>query len=131
MLMPAAVLVVLLLGAIALDQSAVYLAQRELTDLAASAANDATTYGLDPGALRTGTTHLDRARVERAVARTLEVHDLRGLLPERTTVDVDPDTREVTVHLARHVEHLFAKSIPGANRGVDVTTQASAVAEAR
>jgi uncharacterized membrane protein len=131
MLMPAAVLVVLLLGAIALDQSSVYLAQRELTDLAASAANDATTFGLDPGLLRGGHAHLDRRRVEQAVARSIEVHALRGLLPDLTTIAIDPATGEVTVGLARHVDYFFAKSIPGANRGRDVTAHATAAPEAR
>ena len=47
MLMPAAVLVVMVLGAIAVDQSIVYTQQRELVAAAEAAANDAAGYGLD------------------------------------------------------------------------------------
>ena len=54
MLMPAAVLIVMVLGAIAVDLTAVRLGQRELIAAAGDAANDAVTVGLDEAALRSG-----------------------------------------------------------------------------
>ena len=47
MLMPAAVLVVIILGAIAVDQAVVFTRQRELIAAAEAAANDAAGYGID------------------------------------------------------------------------------------
>ena len=46
MLMPAAVLIVLLLGAIAVDSAIVYLRQRQAENIAFDAANDAAGAGL-------------------------------------------------------------------------------------
>ena len=54
MLMPAAVLIVILLGSIAVDFAVVFLGQRDLGAAAAAAANNAATYGLDEAAFRAG-----------------------------------------------------------------------------
>ncbi len=51
LLVPSAVLVLLLLTALAVDGAASFLAQRELADACAGAANDAATAALDPGRL--------------------------------------------------------------------------------
>jgi len=124
-LMPVGVLVVLVLGAIAFDLSWVYQAQRELTDAAASAANDAVTYGLSPASMRDGSGgRLDAARVQEAVDRSLSIHALTGVDHTRTTVDITSD--EVRVTLVRHVDYVFAKGMPAANRGRDVTASVAA-----
>ena len=52
MLMPAAVLVMMLLGAIALDAAAIRMQSRELRNVARSAANDALSAAVDVGHLR-------------------------------------------------------------------------------
>jgi Flp pilus assembly protein TadG len=71
-LAPVGVLVVVILAAIAFDLSWVQQAQRELTEVAASAANDAVTYGLDPASLRAGASgRLDPERARRSVSRTV------------------------------------------------------------
>src|SRR5215471_12273387 len=71
-LMPVGVLIVLLLGAIAVDLTAVHLRRQQAVDAAASAANDAVTFGLDEGALRTGHGyHLDPVRVREVVLRSI------------------------------------------------------------
>jgi hypothetical protein len=114
MLMPAAVLIVMVLGAIAVDLSVVRMGQRELIAVAGDAANDAVTIGLDEGALRSGRGyHLDAERVEDAVAATLAAKGILDDLAEPPTVTIDGDTT-VTVQLARRVPHLFAKALPGA-----------------
>ena len=60
MLMPAGVLVVLLLGAIAFDLSVVFLRQRQASSLAVDVANDLATAALDEEAFRAEGTY--RAR---------------------------------------------------------------------
>lgn len=113
MLMPAAVLVMLVLGAITVDLAVVRLGQRELIAAATDAANDAATVGLDQGELRAGRGYvLDPARAEAAVLASL---DAKGLLdrlaaPPEVTVTADGT---VEVRLVRRVPHVFAKALPG------------------
>jgi Flp pilus assembly protein TadG len=114
MLMPAAVLIVMVLGAIAVDLSVVRMGQRELIAAAGDAANDAVTVGLDEAALRAGDGyHLDAERVRESVERTLAAKGLLDDLAEPSVVTIDGETT-VTVQLARRVPHLFAKALPGA-----------------
>ncbi len=131
MLMPAAVLIVLVLGAIAVDLSVVHLAHRDLIDIAASAANDAATDGLDTEAFhRTGTYRLDLDRAMAAVRRTLAVHQVAG---RATIVRVvqGPGADQVTVELQMPVTYIFAKALPGANEGTTVKAHATATAAER
>ncbi len=128
MLMPVAVLIVLLLGAIAVDLSAVRLAHRDLLDLAASAANDAATYGVDPdGYRRTGTYEIDLDRASTALDHTIGLRHLSHPITERT-VTAGPGPTEVTVELEMSVPALFAKSIPGAPHATTVRARATAAA---
>jgi len=114
MLMPAAVLIVMVLGAIAVDLTAVRLGQRELIAAAGDAANDAVTVGLDEAALRAGAGYrIDTARAERAVLDTLAAKGVLDDLDEPPQVSVI-GTDTVEVRLARRVPHLFARALPGA-----------------
>lgn len=124
MLMPAAVLVVLVLGAIAFDLSVVHLGERELVDAASAAANDAVTYGLDESALRNeGLYRLDPDRVREAVHQSLAGS---GVVDELTSVDVQPVGADgVEVTLTMTVEYVFAKALPGPS---STTVEASATA---
>ena len=125
MLMPAAVLVVLLLGAIAVDFSLAFLAERELLSAASAAANDAATFGLDEDALRArGELVLDPDRVEAAVARSLRARG--NPLVDRAAVAVSLDDGQVRVSLRSRAEHLFSSAVPGAPDGTDVEASASA-----
>jgi hypothetical protein len=127
-LMPAGILVVLLLAAVAFDLSWVYEAQHEAVDAAASAANDAVTFGVDPGRIIAGRgVHLDPTRVFQAVDRSLSVRRLRGYEPDRTTITTDAATGTVTVTVTCHVDALFGRAIPGARDGRDVTGSGSAI----
>ena len=117
--MPAAVLIVLVLGAIAVDLTAVQLRQRDAVSAAASAANDAVTYGLDETALRRGDGyHLDPARAHAAVTDSLRDQGLDDDLaaPPQVTI-TGPDTVTVTVWV--RVPHIFAAALPG---GLHTTT---------
>jgi hypothetical protein len=112
MLMPAAVMVVIVLGAIAFDLSLVHLGEREVLNAASAAANDAVTFGLDEETLRRdGRYQLDPVRVEEAVRRSL---DARGVAGELTGVDITPVGADgVAVTLTMSVEYVFARALPG------------------
>lgn len=128
LLFPAAVLVVLVLGAIAVDLSAVHLAKREVLDLAASAANDAVTAGLDQGRFRTtGEYVIDPALATAAVERAVTANEPDG----RTTivrVEVGPGPDQVTVELAAPADPVFAPALPGDTGPTTVTGSATATA---
>lgn len=128
LLMPAAVLVVLVLGAIAVDSAVAFLAERHLAGAAAAAANDAATAGLDEAALRAGSAYrLDPALVEAAVSRTLDAHGL----PAGTAVDVTVDGTEVRVTLSADAALVFSPAVPGAPDTVHVSATAAAVPATR
>ncbi|HEV8297036.1 MAG TPA: hypothetical protein VGQ20_07065 [Acidimicrobiales bacterium] len=124
MLMPAAVLVMLVLGSIAVDFAFVGLRERELRNAAAGAANDAATAGLSRVALREGDTTLDPDEVERVVDAALAATDLHLAAPP--VVEIGPDGRTVTVFLAATYEYVFAKALPGAPDHFTVRSRATA-----
>src|SRR3954451_22052819 len=75
MLMPAAVLVLVILGGITFDYAHLFLAKRELTSLAEGAANDAVTYGLDQASVHRGDGYvLDPDLVATAVDASVSTH---------------------------------------------------------
>jgi hypothetical protein len=123
MLMPAAVLVVIVLGAIAVDQSIVYTRQRELVAAAEAAANDAAGYGLDRDAFYAhDEVELDEARARAAAVAALRA---RGLDAD-VLVSVRAAGDAVEVVLAADVPYLFAKAVPGAPDDARVTAHARA-----
>ena len=106
MLMPAAVLIVLLLGAIAVDSAIVYLRQRQAYNVAFDAANDAAGAGFDLEAARTtGEIVWDPQRVEALAAEAIAAAGIDGL--ELVAARPDGDGVEVTVEVT--VEHLFVQ----------------------
>ena len=127
MLMPAGVLIVLVLAAIAVDLSLVFLRQRQASATAADIANDLATAALDIEHLRaTGEFRLDAA-----TARSMgeELAASSDIADELIGVDVfvdGPDHVTVTVEL--RVDYLYANAIPGAADGTEVRATASAVA---
>jgi Flp pilus assembly protein TadG len=130
MLFPAAILVVLILGSIAVDFSIVFLAERELAAAAAAAANDAAGAGVDTEHFRdTGEVVLDPDAVDRvgraAMARRASSFDLT----DGTITVVDDDTVEVVVRA--EARYIFAKIIPGAPRTATVEARARADAVVR
>lgn len=127
MLMPAGVLVVLLLGAIAFDLSLVFLRQRQASSVAVDVANDLATAALDEEGFRAdGRFELDPARAD-ALGRSLVAASDLG--PDVVAVEVSviaPDAVEVRVVVG--VDYVFARAIPGASNGTTVTASATAVA---
>lgn len=110
MLMPAAVVIVLLLGAIAVDSAIVYLEQRQAYNVAFDAANDAAGAGVDRDAARnTGAFVYDPNRVEELAAAAVEGAEMEGL----TLVSAVPDGDGVAVTVEVHVRHLFGQAFGG------------------
>jgi hypothetical protein len=108
MLMPAGLLIVLVLASIAVDMSLVHLRKRQAFELAAAAANDAATAGVDQGRLRT-------------------THDY-VLDPERARAVVEDAV--AASELALEADYIFADVVPGAPNGTEVTASATATAVA-
>lgn len=127
MLMPAGVLVVLLLGAIAFDLSLVFLRQRQASSLASDVANDVVTAALDEEAFRAdGRFELDPERAARLVDAWVAASDLAPLVVDVEVQVLAPDAAEVVVVL--RVDYVFARAIPGAAAGTTVEARASAEA---
>jgi hypothetical protein len=130
-LMPAAMLIVLLLGAIAVDLTVVRLRQQQAIDAAASAANDAVTLGLDQGALRGGLGyHLDLIKVRVAVDQSILRQGLGDELAAPPQV-TEPTADSVTVVITLRADYVFARSIPRGPRSTTVRGTATATAVRR
>lgn len=127
MLMPAAVLIVLLLGAIAVDSAIVHLRQRQALDVAFDAANDAAGAGLDVARVRErGEIAYDPSRVEEIAGQTVEAAGIDGLRLVSAVVDGDA----VVVTVAVTVEHLFVQ-VFGNPASDTITVDARAGGEVR
>ncbi len=122
MLMPAAVLIVVILGGIAVDSAVVFTAQRELVSAAQAAANDAAAYGIDENAFRAGQGYvLDPARVEQAIVRALVSDGVRARHRWHAQGD------QIVVELDEEVSGVFVRAIPGGRHETTVHARAGAV----
>lgn len=131
MLMPVAVLIMFVLGAITVDLTALRAGQQDLIAAATDAANDAATAGLDETALRAGLGYrLDPTRVWLVAVDVLATKGLLDDLASGPEVDINPDG-SVTVTISRRVPHLFARAIPGAPDDELVSATATASVEQR
>lgn len=129
MLMPAAVLVLLILGGIAFDYAHLYLARRELSTLAEAAANDAVTHGVDQAAVRRGDGFvLDPDRVVDSVLASVATHSPDLHLVGDPTVQLVSPT-EVRVTITARIDYVFTRAVPGA--ADDATVTVTATADAR
>ena len=127
MLMPAGVVVVLLLGAIAFDLSVVFLRQRQATSLAVDVANDLATAALDEDAFRAdGAYRLDPGRADELADALVRGSDLGDDVIDLEVAVLAPDSVEVRVVMT--VDYVFAKAIPGSGDGTTVEATATAVA---
>lgn len=129
MLMPAGVLIVLLLGAVAFDLSLVFLRQRQASSVAGDVANDLATQAVDEEEFRaTGEFRLDPDRADEIGRALLAQSDVAADIVDLEVDVIGADTVQVTVVL--HVEYLFAGAIPGANDATEVQATATAVSAA-
>jgi hypothetical protein len=130
-LMPCAVLIVIILGAIAVDLAAVRLGQRDLQAAATDAANDAVTAGLDEWAFRVGAGYrLDPVLVNSAAVRAIGAKGLLGVLDAAPEVTINFDG-SVSVRLRQRVPHIFGKAIPGTANDTLVNAIATAYVRQR
>lgn len=115
MLMPAAVLVVIVLGSLAIDRAVVFGAQRDLINTAQAAANDAVTLGIDIDEVRAGgDLRYDRGRIDAAIRRAVAGDD--GVVVTSWSIDGD----QLEVRLEKRVEYVFTKGVPGGTDSVRV-----------
>jgi Flp pilus assembly protein TadG len=129
-LMPAAVLVFVVLGAIAVDFTVAFLAEREVSNAAAAAANDVAGAALDQERFYAdGSVRLDPAAAQSIGRESVAAAGLDHLEGIDVQVSVRPDAPEVTVTVSATVGYVFAKALPGGPDGVDVEATATATAE--
>ncbi len=120
LLFPAALLIVMVLAAIAVDLSAAFLAQREVADAAAAAVNDAAGEGVANRAFyQRNLVQLDPPTVERLAAervrRLLSSDRYRDVQVDvRVSTDATGCTPSVTAVASAEVPYVFAKAVPGA-----------------
>ena len=112
MLVPAGVLVLLMLGAIAVDSAVGFMAQRELSSLAAGVANDVAGAALsDPSFYEdVGTIRIDPATAAAHAASARANPGIRGV----RDLDVQAVVRgdQVCVTAVATVDYIFAKAFP-------------------
>lgn len=131
LLFPAAVLIVVVLAAIAVDAAIAFLGQREVANAVAAAANDAAGVGIgDDAFYRGGSVDLDpdaAARVaEERVRAVLDAGRFHHVEVEVSVVPSDGAgcPARVQVRASARVDALFANTLPGGPR----QTQVNAVA---
>lgn len=131
-LFPVGLVIVLLLGAIAVDLGNVWLQQRRLADAADSAANDAVTFGVDQGALRdSGELMLDPVRVRSAVDRSVLAHELPAATDTPSVTigsDADGDPT-IEVRLDGEVDLIFGRIVRPGGIAITAVGVAEIVAE--
>lgn len=131
--MPAAVLVLLVLAAIAVDSAVILLAEREMGDAAAAAASDAVVAAIGEERFYTcGILSLDRADAERVAADAVAAR--RADFVSTTAPDVvlgisAEGVPQVSVTVNGTVDLIFAPTIPGASGATGVSATATATAE--
>lgn len=126
MLMPAAVLVMLLLAALALDVAAVWMGQRELANAAAAAANDVAAVALDETSFYgAGDVRLDRRRAAVIVDEHLRLAEDEPL--HQVAVDqIQIDGARVEVRLHARVRPIIGFGPDRSSRVVRATAVATA-----
>jgi hypothetical protein len=129
MLVPAGILVLLVLGAIAVDSAVVFLAQRDLANRTAAAANDIAGAAVSDEAFYTGGGAIV---VPEGVADAfVDVSFSAARRPagfESWDADATTAGRSVTVSAEAEVRYLFAPAVPGVARTTTVRARSTAVA---
>ena len=127
MLVPAAVLVLLVLGAICVDSAVVFLAQRDLANRTAAAANDIAGFAVADDAFYAGSgaVALDDGRADAFVRLAFpEERPPAGFAWWRADAEAAGDA--VTVVAEAEVRSVFAKAVPGASGTTVVRARSTA-----
>jgi hypothetical protein len=129
MLLPAGALIVMVLGAIAVDMSLAFQAERELAGAAHGAANDAAAVAIDAAAFYAdGTVRLDAGRAEEVARTAVALRRADHLDDIEVAVTLLDDGVTVRVTVSATVATVFARSVPGAPDHFDVSATATATA---
>lgn len=133
MLMPAAVLVLVILAALAVDAAVVFLAQRQLADATAAAANDAAGAAVsDHRFYEQGEVVIDRMEADGVARQAFAVHlpDADPSARLRLTGSPDVVVAGATVCVAADavVELIFSPALPGLRGEVRVSARSTATA---
>lgn len=129
-LMPVAALIFIILGSLAVDATVLFLAERELANAAAAAANDAATRAIDLDLFyERGCIALDPELAEEVVGTSVAAKQLGQDGFELALPEVETQGREVTVTLIGQAPYIFSKALPGAPEEATVSATATAVAE--
>jgi Flp pilus assembly protein TadG len=129
MLMPAAVLIFLVLGALCVDFGGAFLAQRELENAAAAAANDAATQAIDlPHLYASGEVRLSGDVARRVAERSVAAKGLGRLDAYVEDVQITGNGTRVLVVVGGRSRYIFAKAVPGGRDHIDLTTSSEAEA---
>ncbi len=127
-LLPAAVLVFLVLGALAFDVAVAFQGERQVANLAAAAANDAATRGLDLDRFYAdGSIVLDPSNVEQIVGDAVEIQRLGddALEDVDVVVALGAEGASVTVTVSARVPYVFSKALPGGPDSVTVSASST------
>lgn len=112
MLVPAAVLVLFILGALVVDSAAVWLGQRQLQSAASVAATDAASAVSDQQYYSSGQVVLAPEAAERVARASVADQTLSGVTLSGAPV-VQVAGRQVCVSLTGTVRPIFGRAIPG------------------
>ncbi|MEX2659117.1 MAG: hypothetical protein WD232_05435 [Acidimicrobiales bacterium] len=130
-LMPVAALIFIILGALAVDATVLFLAERELAGAAAAAANDAATRAIDQEIFYAdGSIVLDPGLAFEVAAASVAAKRLgeSGFAVDPPDVQVTGGDR-VTVTLTGRAPYIFSKALPGGPDTAQISARATATAE--
>ncbi|MGH9065985.1 MAG: hypothetical protein ACRD0J_00445 [Acidimicrobiales bacterium] len=120
-------LVLVVLGALAVDSAAVFLGQRQLASAAQSAATDATSALSQAAFYQGGRVELDPAAARQVALASVAAQDLSGV-HLTGPVSVQVAGRQVCVSLTGTVPPIFGRAIPGIGSATTVRARATATA---
>lgn len=126
LLVPAGVLVLLILGAIAVDFSIAFLGQRELTAAAGAAANDAAARLADAAFYGRGELAIDQSQVAAVIDASVAGRRIAGMRITDRAVTVTGN--QLCVTLRADVPYVFARALPFIDRTAHVTGRAAVTA---
>lgn len=112
-LVPSMTLVLMCLGAIAIDLSLLHGAHRSAHRIVSAAADDAAAMIDTEELQRSGDLVIDPSRARTIVQAHLDTASLPGRPIGEARVDVDPGAATVTVTVELLVEHVMLRSVPG------------------
>jgi Flp pilus assembly protein TadG len=133
LLFPAAILIMMALAAMAVDSSIAFLAQRELANAAAAAANDAASRAVSDASFY----QQDRIELSAATVEQVAVDRVFSLVDTSRHHNLSVDAEAlgptapgcawtVRVTATSRVDGLFGRAMPGRSAGTDVRARASA-----